>query len=377
MRGCFFKAIFLVWLYGCHTGFGMAGLTTKTDQICGLMRAGMLSGRWRGYLPGRARLAAELGCSEWMVEEAMRRLAGEQMLVSEGAGRRRRIVLPNGGLRKRELRVRILLYDRDDLSHVHNVALLDRLHQAGFPANHAVKTLEDLGMDVAQVARFVEKTEADAWIVSAGSREVLEWFSAQDVPAIALFGRFTGLPIACASPRVAPAMVTSVRRLAELGHRRIVMLVPTERRKPFPALFERLFFEELEALGLPTGSYNLPDWDHHADGLRACLDSLFQHTPPTAIICQETRIFVATQQHLARKGIHAPENISLISCDWDPSFSWCQLAIAHYRWDYEPIVRQVVRWVEGVARGKNNRRQVLFNGGFVEGGTIGKPAHKG
>jgi DNA-binding LacI/PurR family transcriptional regulator len=353
---------------------GMAGLTTKTDQICDLLRAGMLSGRWRGYLPGRARLAAELACSEWMVEEAMRRLAGEQMLVSEGAGRRRRIVLPKGGLRKLDLRVRILLYDRDDLSSIHNVALLDRLHQAGFSANHAVKTLADLGMDARRVAQFVQKTEADAWIVSAGSREVLEWFSAQQVPAIALFGRFTGLPIACASPRVAPAMVISLRRLAALGHRRIVMLAPTERRKPFPALFERLFFEELEALGLPTGPYNLPDWDHNAGGLRSCLDSLFQHTPPTAIICQETRIFVAAQQHLARRGIHAPENVSLISSDWDPLFSWCKPAIAHYRWDYEPIVRQVVRWVQNVARGTNNRRQVLFEGEFVEGGTIGKAA---
>ena len=32
----------------------------------------------------------------------------------------------------------------------------------------------DLIMDVGRVSRFVRKTKADAWVVSASSREVLE-----------------------------------------------------------------------------------------------------------------------------------------------------------------------------------------------------------
>jgi hypothetical protein len=38
----------------------------------------------------------------------------------------------------------------------------------------------------------------------------------------------------------------------------------------------------------------------------------FQHTPPTALIINESLLFIAAQQHLARRGIAAPENISLI-----------------------------------------------------------------
>jgi hypothetical protein len=40
-------------------------------------------------------------------------------------------------------------------------------------------------MNVGRVARLVAGTEADAWIVSAGSHDVLEWFAAQAVPAFA------------------------------------------------------------------------------------------------------------------------------------------------------------------------------------------------
>ena len=43
----------------------------------------------------------------------------------------------------------------------------------------------------------------------------------------------------------------------------------------------------------------------------------------------------------------------------------------HIRWDYRPMVRRVVRWVDNVARGKDDKRQTLTNAEFVEGGTIG------
>lgn len=346
-------------------------LSTKTDQVVEQLREGMIGMRWREFLPGRDRLATELGCSHGTVEAALRQLVREGTLVSEGAGKRRRIVLPRGKVRKRAVRVRILLYDRMDRSMPYAAELLTRLQEQGYAADFALKSLNDLGMRVDRVASLVKKTPADAWVVASGSREILEWFAHGPVPAIALFGRFSGLPIASSSPRIAPAMVKAVRRLVGLGHRRIVMLSSEERHKPFPAIFEQIFLDELKALGLPTGPYNLPDWPGHANGLRACLDALFQLTPPTALICGETRIFVAAQQHLARRGIHAPEHVSLICSDPDPTFDWCEPVVSHFHWDRKPVVKRVVDWVDKVAKGKEDRRQILFDGEFVEGGMIG------
>lgn len=343
------------------------------DQVVDELRVGMASGRWRETLPGRDRLAREMGVNHKTVETAVRRLVADGWLVPQGATRRRKIVLPDERPESRELRVRILLHDRTDVGRGWNAGLLDQLHKAGFAANFAVKTLTELGMKLERVGRFVEKTGADAWVVCSGSREVLEWFAGQPVPAIAMFGRFTGLPIACASPRIAPAMRQAVRQLVALGHRRIVMLVAEERRKPFPALFEQLFLKELDAQGLPVGRYNLPDWPDSADGLRSCLDSLFAQTPPTAVIFGETRFFLAGQLHLARRGILAPDHVSLICSDPDPSFSWCNPTVSHFLWDPDPVIRRVVRWVKHLAAGKQDRRQVLFNGKFVDGGTIGPP----
>ena len=66
-------------------------LASLTDQVTDWLRQGILGGRWRGALPGRNRLAEEIGCCHGTMEQAMRRLSKEGLLVSQGAGQRRRI----------------------------------------------------------------------------------------------------------------------------------------------------------------------------------------------------------------------------------------------------------------------------------------------
>lgn len=348
--------------------------SSVTDQVFETLREGILSGRWRETLPGRYRLARDLGVNHKTVEAAIRRLEAANWLVSQGGTRRRRIVPPKGQEPTLgELRVRILPYDGPSRHLPYLIELLDQLRLAGFAADYSLKTLADLDMDTQRVARFVKKTPADAWVVVGGSREVLEWFSQQEVPALALFGVSSDLPIAATGPKMAPALMRVVRRLVMLGHRRIVMLSPTERRKPRPASTEQRFLDELNALGIVTGTYNLPEWENSADGLREGLDSLFRHTPPTALICSEPVIFVAAQQHLARRGIHAPEHVSLIGADSEPCLAWCHPALSYFSWDPQPVVRRILKWTKNVAVGKEDKRQVLFEGTFVEGGMIGPP----
>ena len=74
---------------------------------------------------------------------------------------------------------------------------------------------------------------------------------------------------------------------------------------------------------------------------------------------------------LARRGIHVPEQVSLVSTDCDASLDWCHPAIAHMRWDNAPIVRRVVRWVDAVRKGNPDRKTINFPAEFVPGGSIG------
>ena len=211
-------------------------------------------------------------------------------------------------------------------------------------------------MDPVRVKRFVSQNPADAWVVVAGSREVLEWFAAQETPAFALFGRLKNTPLAGTGPQKSAAVEAAVRRLAELGHRRIVMLCREERRKPVPGFVEMAFLAELEAQGIQTGPYNLPDWGNTMNEFHTGLDALFQFSPPTALLCSYTALFLAAERHLSVRGIVAPRDISMICLDPDSAFSWCVPSVSHVAWDSRPAVRRVMQWVHNLSRGKDDRR---------------------
>jgi len=345
-------------------------LLTPPEQVAAYLHRQIVRGAWRGEMPGTPSLAVELGVDHRVVIAAFYLLENEGLLAAQGAGRRRRVVAPENHSPP-ALRLQILLYEESNKQEFYMVDLLHRLLKMGHIASFASKTLQDLSMDVTRVTRFVEQTVADAWLIIAGSRGILEWFAEQPKAAFAFAGRRRGIPIAGIGPDKVPAQKVAIRRLVALGHRRIAMLVREERRKPNPGFFERSFLQELESQGIQTGPYNLPDWEDHMDDFHRCLDSLFRHTPPTALLIDEMPLFVAAQQHLAQLGILSPRDVSLLCLDPNPAFAWCQPSVPHIHWDSRPIIRRITSWADNVARGKDDRRQSFTRAEFIDGGMIG------
>ena len=340
-------------------------------QVADHIRKELMRGTWIGAMPGAPLLAAELGIDRKTVEAALRQLETEELLLPQGAGRARRIRLPHGKKVSRQMRVAILLCEESDRKRDYMVHLQHLLMEHGHAAFFAKTSLLKLRMNVPRVARLVSRTEADAWVVVAGSREVLEWFSVQPKPALALFGRARRLRIACAATDKVAAYATAARELIRLGHRRIVLLARAQRRLPQPGAIEQAFLDEMVAHGQPVSSYNLPGWTETIEGFHARLASLFRVSPPTALIVDEVQLFVAAQQFLAQRCQRIPQDVSLICTDQDVAFDWCQPPVSHIRWDSDPLVRRAVRWVNNVGHGKPDLRQFFTPASFVRGGTIG------
>jgi DNA-binding LacI/PurR family transcriptional regulator len=353
---------------------GSLPILTAAEQVAAHLRAELLRRRWIGEMPGGDRLALELGVGNKTVESALRQLEHEGLLVGQGH-RRKRLINPNNpALPQTNLQIAFLARDQSDQKTGYVLDILHSLESAGHSALFSSKSMTDLGTDVQRIARFVKRTDADAWIILGAPRDVLEWFVAQKIPAMAFAGRRRGLPIAAVGPDKPSVIRCLTRRLVELGHRRIVLLARRGRRLPKPGLFERCFLEELVAHGIPTGDYNLPDWEENLDGFHDCLASIFEHSPPTALIVEEAPFFAATQQFLAGRGLRVPQDVSLVSTDDDSMFEWCKPSISHIRWDSRPVVRRIVRWATNVSHGKEDLRQTVTKAEFVEGGTIGPAA---
>jgi len=82
-------------------------------------------------------------------------------------------------------------------------------------------------------------------------------------------------------------------------------------------------------------------------------------------------IFVTVQQYFARRGVLAPQHVSLVCGDHDPIFEWYSPSIAHIYWDGGKVAQRVESWAKNVARGKEDRRQSYIKAEFIEGGTMG------
>jgi DNA-binding transcriptional regulator YhcF (GntR family) len=347
---------------------------SAVEQLAEHLRGEILRGEFSGEMPGVDRLAAILGCSQRTVLGALKQLEHEHILKKQGAGRPS-LITPRENLGPANLLVKILLYEKSDAAAGYILSLRHQLQEMGHTAGFAEKTLQDLGMNLTRVARFATKTEADAWIIGAGSRDILEWFAAGPVPAFALFGRQPSVRIAGTGPYSSKAFTAVTRHLTELGHRRIVLLVHEERRKPHPGIAERAFLDELEAQGIATGPYNLPDWEDNPEGFHRCLTSLFQKTPPTALIPDTHELYAATLHFLCRHGIRVPTDVSLVCTHPHPGFEWCHPPVAQVEFDSGFWVRKAVQWVNKVALGIDDRSQSKNTMKFFDGATIG-PANE-
>ena len=350
-------------------------LLSAAEQVAAHLRGELERGRWTGKIPGVNFLAAELGVNRKTADAALRLLEREGLLSGQGAGRRREIAPRGSTVAGRRLRVGLILAEQSDRQLSYMVELQHALVESGHALVIPDQTLSDLGMKVERISRLVARTLADAWVVSAAGREVLEWFAAQPVPAFALFGFHTGVALAGIRPDKPAAYAAATRCLIEQGHQRIVLLGRRMGGVPVPRLSEQAALAEMERHGIRTSDYNLPAWEETREGLQRLLTSLFRVTPPTALIIDEAPFFIATHQFLAGCGLRVPEQVSLICTDPDPAFTWCTPGIAHIRWDSAPVVRRILRWAANISRGQRDLRQTLTPAKFVPGGTIG-PAMK-
>ena len=351
---------------------------TVAEQAAAHLREGLRRGRWAGSLPGVARLAVELGVSTNTVQGALRMLEGEGLLGVHGRGRSRTIHL--GDTAESKLRVGILLYNATLGEAPQTARLLSQIQHDLKAAGHevfcAAKSQVALRHNVKHIAAHIEENPAHVWIVESGSRQVLEWFAGQAKPCLALFGRTDGLPIARTGPDKVAAYAAATRCLLGLGHRRIVLICRRLRRTPKPGNVEQVFLDELAAGGIATGGYCLPDWEETPGGFHALLVSLFRTTPPTALIIDETCFFHSAIAFLARRGIRVPADVSIVATDYDASFFWHHPPVAGMRWENEPIIRRIARWVEAARKGRADRETINYPAEFVPGETIG-PARKG
>lgn len=350
-------------------------LLSAPEQVAGHLRSEIARGALVGTMPGANQLAANLGVNAKTVVVALKQLEAEGILVNQGP-RRGRLIATRKARKAQSLHIGILLYESSDQQSSLFMEIHHALTDLGHAVGYAKKALTELKMDLPSVERMVKKESFDAWLIVAGSRTVLEWFSQQDIPSFALFGRRNNVSIPSIGPSTDIAFIEALEVLIAQGHHRIVKICRSERRKPNPGKTERNFLEILERHGISTGDYNLPDWEETPHGLQELLSSLFRVTSPTALIVDEAVLFPVVIQFLGAKGYRVPEDVSLFCMESASNFEWCVPKVSHIDWDSTPAIRRILKWSVNVSQGKSDLKRASVPAKFVRGETIGVASYR-
>lgn len=334
-----------------------------TEQVAAHLRGELMRQRWTGNMPGRDKLARDLGVHGSTIERALQLLEEEGLVKKSGPGKPRGIVT-SATPTARSTTVCVLLYNAEDQTDDYILSLQYHVSAAGHTLTFAPRCMRELKFDPDRIEAMIKKESADAWIVYAGSRRVLERFVQLSLPAFALFGRMSGLPIAGSGTDIQAALREAIDCLHGLGHSRIVMLTRTQLVESGLGVTERTFVRELKKKNLPLSTYNLAVWDNTPSGLKHCLDKLFEMTPPTAILVDDWMIYNAIQHYLFHARGVDHHKVSCIAMDYHPSFSWYQPQALHFYWDPVAVVQAAVAWAKNVGRGRNTVAQKLIKAEF-------------
>ena len=85
-------------------------ILSPSEQVAEHLRGELLRGRWRGTMPGVPTLAAELGVDHKAVASAIGLMEQDGLLVAQGTGRPRKVILPDNLVQSR---LRIGMLDLD------------------------------------------------------------------------------------------------------------------------------------------------------------------------------------------------------------------------------------------------------------------------
>lgn len=350
---------------------------SAAEQMAKVLADAIREGRLAGKLPGVLALASQYDVSPATMRAAIRLLERQEWVINDGPGRPRMAQVPEKDQSDDTKSLNITIFpgipfiDEDAVFQRVILHMQIMLDLAGHHCRMAQKSQQDLNHDPARIARFVADHPADAWIVIGPQSRVATWFAEQNIPVIGVCGKLIGLPIAGTGFLGMQQFEKVLRHLIHLGHRRIVFLWPEYRLIKEQDPYIEVLGKELASAGITLGTYNLPVWKNSPEGLQEALKEEFRFTRPTAIITTYGKWMAGVLAFLAQQGLRVPQDISLFSLSDDDWFPWVEPKISCLRGDDMLMVRRVIRWVEALTKGKQDRTFIGYPVTWDMGGSIG------
>ncbi len=346
-------------------------LIAQTEAV---LLEGMRQRRWQHELPGERILSRELRISRWTLRAALSELARNGYLkISQGLpcaitpralqvrqrqppARKVALVMP---ARLSKLRLFVALWI-DELRIILNEQEIQLTFQDSAKAyrpnpKHALESL-------------VEKHPHNDWLLMLSTRAMQEWFQTRSEFVLIAGTRFDGIHLPAIDIASHAAGVHAAHTLLGLGHRQLALITPSVSNAGVLAtetgLRQAISKARYAAANMVVATCN----EEPSEICRAVDRLMSEPVRPTVLIGARAASMLTAFSHLTRLGLRVPQDISLLSIEWEPFLDMVVPRIAHYEIPPAQFARQIARaFLRPAAR---HAEATYLNPQFVSGASL-------
>lgn len=211
--------------------------------------------------------------------------------------------------------------------------------------------------------KLVRQNAHTCWVLVLSSSAMQRWFETRRIPCVLAGTCHEGidLPSVDLDHRAISRHAAGV--LLRAGHRHFVLLNP-QSRLAGDQQTEMGFFEGIrQSPHAETATASVVYHDIDAASIEKCLVRIFHAQPPhrpTALIITNPYAYLSTFTFLTERGLRVPDDVSLISREDDPFFSYLKPAPARYLNQPEVFARKLATQVLGIPTRRPVARRHLY-----------------
>lgn len=354
--------------------------TSLTAQVANALREEIERGKWSQWLPGERRLTESLHVSRKTLRKALAQLQREKIIeVAPGLGHRvvgspRQSPTPAGSptvaLLTPEPLEQMRPYTSLWVNHLKTLLIQEGARLTAFSGRKYFSR-----NPAKALAKLTTQNVAGCWLLANSTEATQHWFSQRSLPCVIAGSCHPGINL----PQVDLDHYALCRHAAGVllgaGHRRIALL--NERSGRAGDLeSEAGFIAGIRESNHPDAVSLVIHHEHSPASLTKTLDRLMSlPLPPTALLVSNGASYLTTISILMQRGFRVPRDISVVSRDDEPFFSFLVPPPTRYAENPQSFSKKLLKpLLQTLGSEAVSPRNTRILPRYTKGGSLGAPA---